>query len=75
MRWQDDKAFCDWLLGEKYARKEKGVIKPYLSGGAVLYMHEAWSSGKDEANKPVSVACQCASCVGLREKNGSLLAG
>ena len=45
MRWQDDKQFCQWLLQMQYAVEEKGNIKPYLSGGVVLYMHEAYRQG------------------------------
>jgi len=75
VKWQEDTAFVDWLVQMNYARTKEGKIKPITSLGLVLYMYEAWSAGKDEANKPAPVVCQCDVCMGLKEKNGSLLAG
>ena len=46
MKWQNDPAFCAWLLSERYARESKGKIEPYLSGGVVLYMWEAFQHGR-----------------------------
>ena len=46
MRWQDDPGFCSWLIAAEYARDEGGTVKPYLSGGVVLYMYEAYQQGK-----------------------------
>ena len=59
MKWQNDPAFCSWLLSSQYAKESKGKIEPYLSGGVVLYMWEAFqhglslrgSNGKEEKKK------------------------
>ena len=51
-RWQDDVAFTQWLLASRYARQEGDKVVPYLTGGVVLYLHEAWTAGR--ALGPVS---------------------
>jgi len=45
-RWQEDKAFGQWLLAKKYARDEGGLPVPCISLGLVLYMWEAWTAGR-----------------------------
>jgi hypothetical protein len=45
-QWQNDEAFTRWLVLSRYARQEGGKVVPYLTGGVVLYMWEAWSAGQ-----------------------------
>ena len=78
MRWQDDDAYTGWLLENKYARMENDKISPYLTGGVVLYMHEAWTAGRQEAVQPKPLICQCKTCRNIRnrkEDDGALLTG
>ncbi len=51
MKWQDNSDFCSWLLSQKYAKKSKDKIEPYLSGGVVLYMWEAFQHGLTHSSK------------------------
>jgi len=77
-KWQDDEAFVQWLLEQQYAEKRDDKLHSFLSGGVVLYMHEAWSTGKQEAKKPKPLICQCSVCRQMRsgkEDNGALLTG
>ena len=41
-RWQEDKKFCGWLIGMRYAEKGPKAPEPFLSNGVVLFMYEAW---------------------------------
>lgn len=53
MRWQDDKAFVQWLYQMEYAEKTPKGPSPRMSGGVVLYMYEAW---RGALNEPVPVS-------------------
>ena len=46
-KWQDDRPFCDWLVGMRYAQRvdDSLEVRPFLTLGMVLYMHEAWRGG------------------------------
>jgi len=48
--WQKEKAFTDWLLSARYAKKTKKGIEPLLSLGLVLYCFEAYCIGKNQGN-------------------------
>ena len=51
-RWQDDKAFVDWLVSQEYAYLEADKVKHHFTGaGVVLYMHEAWTAALAAQNK------------------------
>ena len=45
-QWQNDEAFTRWLVSSRYARQEGGKVVPYLTGGVVIYMWEAWTAGR-----------------------------
>jgi hypothetical protein len=62
MKWQDDKAFCAWLLKVRYAEKKEDEMKPFLNLGGILYMHEAWFASKQLAEAPRPLICQCDAC-------------
>lgn len=44
-RWQDDAAFCEWMITHKYGIDTPKGIQPHLSAGTVLYMYEAYLAG------------------------------
>jgi len=48
-RWQDDRAFVAWLVGQRYASMapagQDAQVQPYLSLGSMLYLYEAWQAG------------------------------
>ena len=75
-RWQDNESFVQWLLEQRYAELREDKVYPFLTGGAVLYMYEAWCAGHQEAKQPKPLVCQCDFCrkVQIREKDdGALL--
>lgn len=45
MKWQYDKPFVTWLLGQSYAEEKGNKIIPFVSLGLVLYMYEAYRQG------------------------------
>ena len=49
LRWQDDRAFVAWLVSQQYAGQigliEGLEVKPYMTLGTMLYLHEAWLAG------------------------------
>lgn len=46
-RWQDDIAFCDFLVKMSYASIDKNNrIKPAISAGLVIYMWETWQAAR-----------------------------
>ena len=56
MKWQYDQPFCKWLLKQRYGEMRDGTVFPFLTGGTVLYMHEAFRQGftaRKEANGSV----------------------
>jgi hypothetical protein len=56
MKWQDDKAFCAWLLKVRYAEVRNEKMFPFMALGMILYMHEAYREGlkaKGEMDGPV----------------------
>ena len=78
MKWQNDDAYTDWLVEQEYAVVKGDTIFPYLSNGVVLYMHEAWTAGRQEAVQPKPLICQCETCRNIRnrkEDDGALLTG
>lgn len=48
-RWQDDSAFVGWLVQQNYAQINGSIeVKPFLTLGMLLYMHEAYQEGKTQ---------------------------
>jgi hypothetical protein len=47
LRWQEDEGFVNWMLEVRYAEVRDGEVHPFLLLGAVLYMYEAYSQGKE----------------------------
>ncbi len=45
MKWQDDPGLVTWLLDRQYERQTAKGVDPYLSGGVVIYMFEAYNEG------------------------------
>lgn len=45
-RWESDAAFVGWLLASRYAERKGDKVVPYLTGGVVLYLWEAWTAAR-----------------------------
>ena len=53
-KWTEDVGFYEWLCSVNYAQRIEGSIevRPFLSLGVVLYMHEAYRAGIENGKTP-----------------------
>ena len=52
-KWTENAAFCEWLCAVQYAQRVDGSleVRPFLSLGVVLYLHEAFEAGRQAEQK------------------------
>lgn len=49
--WKQDAKFTRFLIEAEYVRVKNQTLKPCVSLGLILYMHEAYLRGRDDARR------------------------